>query len=785
MKITKSDLLPNSFYTYKAKLIGVVVFLFFCVFFSLLIFQQYHISKKAKIDAMQAIINGIHESLEQSLKDNYADALMLALTINDKGIPENFEAVGKHILETDHSIDAVQLVPNGVIGYTYPLKGNENSIGINILKDKKYKFETLKTIESRKMYFAGPFELRQGGIGILGRLAIYKNNRFWGFSAIIIRLNTLLNKQEIKKVDTSKYSFQLSKMDPLTKREVFFLESKKQFDPENAVKAIIKDGDWHLYLIDKRPNELTFPFVLRGISALLLAFLIAFLTVSFFKKPAELELLIEKQNEKILKNEIKFKSIFDQAALGITYIDCYTGKFSEVNKKFCDLLGYTNEEFKQMNLEDITHPDDIKNSIFFLEKLYKNEIKEYTIEKRYISKSGDIIWVKITVSSLWKAGEIPSNNVVIIEDISKRKNIDEIILKSQQRVESIINTVDGIVWEYDAKAFKYTFISKKVESILGYTSEEWINTKNFWKNHLHPEDRDNAVNYGEEKTAQKINHDFEYRMIAKDGSIVWVRDIVNIIFENGEVKNLRGIIIDITKNKEIENELNNSFTLVSEQNKRLLNFSYIVSHNLRSHTSNISSIVDLINMTDEEEEKEEMIQLLKSVSDSLNDTMLNLNEIVNIQTNIGITIEKLNLKQYIDTAINTLNNQIEQKNINITSLVKNDVEIFYNPAYLQSILYNLLSNAIRYSDEERKPIITIDCYLENKKMVLEVSDNGIGIDLIKNGTKIFGMYKKFSTHKDSKGIGLFITKNQINAMGGSITVESEPNVGTTFKVYLS
>ena len=290
MKITKSTLLPNYFYTYKTKLIGVIVFLFFCVSFSLLIFQQYHISKKVKIDTMQTIIVGIHDSLEQSLKDNYVDALTLALTINDKGIPENFDSVGQQILAKDSTIDAVQLVPNGVIRYTYPLKGNENTIGINILKDKKYKFEALKTIESRKMYFAGPFELKQGGIGILGRLAIYKNNRFWGFSAIIIRLNTLLNKQEIQKIDTSKYYFQLSKINPLTKREVFFLENKKQFDPENAVKAIIKDGDWHLYLIDKHPNELIFPFVMRSISALLLAFLIAFLTVSFFKKPAELEL---------------------------------------------------------------------------------------------------------------------------------------------------------------------------------------------------------------------------------------------------------------------------------------------------------------------------------------------------------------------------------------------------------------------------------------------------------------------------------------------------------------
>ena len=105
-------------------------------------------------------------------------------------------------------------------------------------------------------------------------------------------------------------------------------------------------------------------------------------------------------------------------------------------------------------------------------------------------------------------------------------------------------------------------------------------------------------------------------------------------------------------------------------------------------------------------------------------------------------------------------------------------------SYYIGIFLNLISNAIRYCHPDRKPEITIDFYTEKDKKVLQISDNGIGIDLNKNGDKIFGMYKTFSTNSDSKGIGLFITKNQIDAMGGSIYVESEPNIGTTFKIYI-
>jgi light-regulated signal transduction histidine kinase (bacteriophytochrome) len=257
---------------------------------------------------------------------------------------------------------------------------------------------------------------------------------------------------------------------------------------------------------------------------------------------------------------------------------------------------------------------------------------------------------------------------------------------------------------------------------------------------------------------------------------------VELIIDNGITTSLRGIMIDITKTKEAEKDLKNTLFLVTEQNKRLLNFSYIVSHNLRSHTSNIASIVSLIESTESEEEKEEMMNLLKTVSHSLDETMNHLNEVVNINENINITTEPLNLNQYITNTQIILSEQIHLSEAQIISTIDKDKIINYNPAYLESILYNLISNAMRYKHPERKPLIRIKLYKEQNKEVLEISDNGIGIDLDKNGAKIFGMYKTFSSNLDSKGIGLFITKNQINAMGGTITVSSKINVGTTFKI---
>ena len=255
----------------------------------------------------------------------------------------------------------------------------------------------------------------------------------------------------------------------------------------------------------------------------------------------------------------------------------------------------------------------------------------------------------------------------------------------------------------------------------------------------------------------------------------------NIINMNGEKMLFTGFI-DITERKKMEAELNNSLNLVREQNKRLLNFSYIVSHNLRSHTGNIKTILDFFEKAQTEAEKEELFKYLRTVAKRLDETLYDLNDVVSIHNNIKLIIESLNLYYYVDRAMDVLHENAIMKNAVIRNLIPPDIEINYNPAYLESILLNLLSNAIKYSHPDRTPEITFEFSQENDKSILKISDNGMGIDLEKHGDKLFGMYKTFHGNKDSRGLGLFITKNQVEAMGGTIAVESNPDLGTTFKI---
>lgn len=239
---------------------------------------------------------------------------------------------------------------------------------------------------------------------------------------------------------------------------------------------------------------------------------------------------------------------------------------------------------------------------------------------------------------------------------------------------------------------------------------------------------------------------------------------------------------NITERKKNEIELNKSLNLVTEQNKRLLNFSYIVSHNLRSHASNMISILNFLEREKSEHEKANLMEHLKKVSILLNETLFNLNEVVSIQKNLNTTLEKLNLSDYIHQSIAVLHKEIKSSNAQVENLVPEDTLIDYNPAYLESILLNFLSNALKYASPDRNPIIRFSTQKINNTLVLTISDNGMGIDIEKNKDRLFGMYKTFHGNKDARGIGLFITKNQIDAMGGKVEVQSEVNVGTSFKI---
>lgn len=325
--------------------------------------------------------------------------------------------------------------------------------------------------------------------------------------------------------------------------------------------------------------------------------------------------------------------------------------------------------------------------------------------------------------------------------------------------------------------------------MIGMENEDFGSRLGEWTSRVHQDDRKkyqaDLKAYLRGETEMYVN---EHRVLCKDNTYKWILDRGKVMeFDaDGSPARVIGTHTDITDQKNKEHQLRQTLDVVSGQNNRLLNFAYIVSHNLRTHSSNFKMIMDVIaDPATGAEEKEELNGHLIKVSEQLNETITNLNEVVSIQTNIAIQTSEVNLHSYVERAKELLGNDIAMWEVEIDNRVPTDATLLYSPAYLESIILNLLSNGIKYRTTTGRPKIVVDYYKDkNGRYILSVADNGIGIDMKRHGHDLFGMYKTFHGNRDARGMGLFLTKNQVESFGGSIKAASELGIGTTFRVYL-
>ncbi|WP_405395794.1 PAS domain S-box protein [Maribacter sp. Asnod2-G09] len=260
---------------------------------------------------------------------------------------------------------------------------------------------------------------------------------------------------------------------------------------------------------------------------------------------------------------------------------------------------------------------------------------------------------------------------------------------------------------------------------------------------------------------------------------------IPLLNNKGIAYGLVGISLDISKLKEKEKELRNIINIASVQNKKLLNFAHIVSHNLRSHSANFSMLLNFLETEKDEEEKKSIVTMLTTASNNLLDTLDNLNEVVSINTNTNIEIKEINLNNKVLDACNNLSAFISSNSGKIENNIPANFNIKSVPAYLDSILTNFITNAIKYKHPDREALVTLSAEKKGGYAILTIADNGLGIDMKKYGEKLFGMYKTFHDHKDARGIGLYLTKNQIDAMNGKIEVTSKVGKGTEFKIFFN
>lgn len=394
-------------------------------------------------------------------------------------------------------------------------------------------------------------------------------------------------------------------------------------------------------------------------------------------------------------------------------------------------------------------------------------------------RNGNRKWNEIDLAFARSITDILS---LVIEQ-TKRQLIQNDLIESQRKLSLITNnSKDGfVVFEKS----EISYISPSYRKSLGYTKNEIAQfTIDDVFNKIHPEEVDEIKTFIYNKLKKRIKHfKCSFRFRAKSGEYFWREDTASVLYdENGRYEKYIIISRDISAIENAKSEIEKLYSISKGLNERLLDFTHIISHNIRSNTSNISMIIRLMDESKNAEEKEVFFQLLKESNTKLIDTVNCLNETIGIQLNSKEQLTKLNLQDEINKILKAINAIIKSNNVTIKYDIPTNFEIKLVASYLESIILNLITNAIKYRSDSRGLIVVIKARKVGNKLEIEVIDNGSGIDLIKNKDKIFGMYKTFHGNSDAIGLGLFMTKNHIEALGGTIDVKSKVGFGSEFKI---
>ncbi len=271
------------------------------------------------------------------------------------------------------------------------------------------------------------------------------------------------------------------------------------------------------------------------------------------------------------------------------------------------------------------------------------------------------------------------------------------------------------------------------------------------------------------KNGKKLNLKFSGQLLVNDNHHTQVLTTV---------ENLTG---DLQKEKNLKKVLNES----KVQNEQLLNFAHMVSHNLKAHATNFSLLLNFLDKEKGDNERKKLMGMLFSASDNLSGTIKGLREIVAIKTNVNEEKRLLSLNDCIFSVEQNLIGLLKENNGKIVNEISDDVKVKALPAYLESILTNCLTNALKYRHLDKDPIIILSVEKQKDYTVLHIEDNGLGLDMKKIGHKLFGIYNTFHKNKDSRGIGLYISKNQIEAMNGKISATSVLGQGSTFSIFFN
>ena len=499
------------------------------------------------------------------------------------------------------------------------------------------------------------------------------------------------------------------------------------------------------------------------------------------------DITVRKKAELLLRqSEEKFRLMAENVP-GVIYLCRNDEAYSMIylSDRVEVLTGYKAEDFISGNItfRELFHPEDEA----YVRTTVENALAartSFVMVYRLRNRAGNYIWVEEVGTGVYTGDEMVMLEG-FISDITLRKTAEEELKR---------------VSDENHRVFTHSLNLNAIANFDGYfikLNPAWTNTlgwsledlqKNKFITFVHPDDVAKT-----EEVFRNILHGHDgatgilenrYRDI--HGGYRW------LLWSSSQDQNQKLVYasaIDITDRKKYEEELllskrslETTALELEDQNRRLDEFAHIISHNLRSPIGNIKALIGLLNENSPVSEYQLIFEKLKNVSSNLSETMNELMETLKVKKSTEIERTEIRFKEILDKVIQSLEGEMIQCEATVTFDFNDAPKIVYHKPYLESIFQNLLTNAIKYRSPQRAPRIHIITRQSLNDIELRVQDNGLGIDLAQFGDKLFGLHKTFHENKEARGVGLFLTKTQIEALGGKIHAESEVNLGTTFIV---
>lgn len=458
------------------------------------------------------------------------------------------------------------------------------------------------------------------------------------------------------------------------------------------------------------------------------------------------------------------------------------GEIIFANKKAGELFGYHTMEMIGQPIEMVL-PENLqeKDSPVKISG-FKNPAIDFAVQETRsimaLKKDGTLAEVDINLGAV----ETPNGliTIAILRDVTVVRKIERQVQANEKKFRALIeHNADMIT--LTSQNGNILYISPSFTKLLGYTAQECEQKHSF--DFFHPEDA-NDIQTVILQASQNPGEAFycKYRIQHKNGTFRWCEGTITDLLNDPNVEAIVTNFRDITERRNTEKEKEKITSDLIRQNKDLEQFAYIVSHNLRAPVANIKGLANSMQYSNNEKEKTFIINGISTAVNKLDEIIIDLNQILNNTRANSEKREMVSLSKLIADIETSIADLINKSDAIIETDFSEVDSMLTQKSYLLSIFFNLISNSIKYRKEDEDPVISIKSYKKEDSIVIVLEDNGIGIDMEKYGEHIFGLYKRFHYHIEGKGMGLFMVKTQVEALGGQISINSTVDEGTTFTI---